>query len=138
MIFAHDDEGLTLCLYAASKVKLNLGGVPEVIEETYYPLRGNIELTLKPESKARFAVRLEFPRGRTIVSSWRTYRYVNIADEQIRNDEQRVKLFVNNEPVELNVDHGFDYRPSVVARRQIRLELPMPVRANRCRKEVAA
>lgn len=141
MIFAQEDEGLALCLYAASRTKLKLGGVPtEVIEETNYPFDGRVQLTLNGNAKARFAVRLRIP-------TWTSdrfvpgelYHYLNFSDGKSRNADEAVRLFVNDEPLEFSVDRGFatierEWSPGD----QIRLELPMPVRANACRVEVEA
>jgi uncharacterized protein len=141
MILAQDAEGLTLCLYAASRTKLKLGGVPtEVIEETNYPFDGRVQLTLNGDANARFAVRLRIP---TWISNrfvpGELYHYVNFSNENSRNRDEAVRLFVNDEPLEFSVDRGFatierEWSPGD----QIRLELPMPVRANACRDEVEA
>ena len=134
MIFAQDDDGFTLCLYAASRTKVTLGGVEtDVIEETGYPFDGRVEVTLNPAATARFAVRLRVPTwtGKQFVPG-ELYRYVDTSDE-------RVQLFVNDEAVELTVKNGMArVEREWSAGDTIRLELPMPVRMSACREEVAA
>lgn len=136
MIFVTEDGGLTLCLYAASRTTIELGGVKtEVVEETKYPFDGRVDVTLQPERPARFAVRLRVPSwtGQQFVPG-KLYRFV---DADLNEDE--VRFFVNDKPVKIEVERGF----AKVEREwssgdRLRLELPMPVRASVCRDEVEA
>ena len=136
MIFASDESGLYLGLYAASCTKLKLGGTPtEVIEATKYPYDGRVEITLRPERPAKFTVRLRIP-------TWTTDRFVpgklyHFADSNEATLPVTVK--VNGDEVKFQTANGF----AVVEREweagdRIELLLPMPVRASRCRNEVAA
>jgi DUF1680 family protein len=134
MIFAQDDEGLTLCLYAASETKVELKGTPvEVVEKTNYPFDGRVELTLNPQQPVEFAVGLRIPTwtGNQLVPG-KLYRYANFSDE-------KVELFVNDESVSFEIEKGFaKVKRTWSAGDRVRLELPMPVRANVCRTEVEA
>jgi hypothetical protein len=139
MLFATDDQGLTLCLYAASRTKLELGGVQtELVEETDYPFEGRVKLTLNPQEKVRFAVRLRIPTWTTErLVPGELYRYASEGAQA--SSGESVQLFINDEPVDVQVNHGFatvkrEWSPGD----RIRLELPMQVRANVCRAEVAA
>lgn len=134
MVFARDDEGLTLCLYAASRTTLPLGGVEtNVALETDYPFDGQVRVKFNPVEPARFAVKLRIP-------TWTTDRFV--PGELYRyaaTTEESVQIFVNDVPVDFAVDKGLarverEWSVGDV----LRLELPMPVRANTCREEVAA
>ena len=134
MIFARDDEGLTLCLYAASRTRLELGGVQtEVIEETDYPFDGQVRVTLNPAEPARFMVKLRIP-------TWTTDRFVPGELYRYRDTTgEEAKIFVNDKPVDIAIKKGL----AVVGREWtagdvLRLELPMPVRATTCHEEVAA
>ncbi|HEX6962704.1 MAG TPA: beta-L-arabinofuranosidase domain-containing protein, partial [Lacipirellula sp.] len=134
MIFAADDDGLTLCLYAASRTSVELGGVPtELVEETSYPYGGRVKLTLTPERPTKFAVRLRLPTWTTDrLVPGELYRYADAC-------EAPVQLYVNGEPQEVKVENGFatverEWSPGD----EIILELPMPVRASVCRDEVEA
>ncbi|MBA3484864.1 MAG: glycoside hydrolase family 127 protein [Pirellulales bacterium] len=141
MIFAQDEGGLTLCLYAASRAKLTLGGVAtEVIEETEYPFDGRVELTLNGEAPARFAVRLRIPTWTSDrLAPGELYRFASAGKASADAPDEGVQLFVNDTPVAVQVDRGFatiecKWSPGD----RIRLELPMPVRASVCRAEVEA
>jgi uncharacterized protein len=135
MIFATDDSGLYLGLYAASRTKLALGGVPtEVIEETDYPYDGRISLTLKPEKPTTFAIRLRVP-------TWTADRFVpgELYHYVDGRPSAPIELRVNGEPIDFKTVNGF----AVVERQwkaddRIDLTLPMSVRANQCREEVEA
>lgn len=139
MLFATDDAGLTLCLYAACRTNVTLGGVPtEVIEDTRYPFDGRVEVTLRPERPATFSVRLRVPTwtGSQFVPG-KLYRYVDSGTAA--TDGRAVQLFVNDEAVDVRVERGL----ATVEREwasgdRVRLELPMPVRASLCRDEVEA
>lgn len=140
MIFATDGDGLTLGLYAASQTTLTLGGAEtDVVEETQYPFDGRVQLTLRPERPAKFALRLRVPTwtGQQFVPG-KLYRYVDDSKDYANAAKaQPVRLCVNDEPTEFAVDRGF----AIVEREwsagdRVRLELPMPVRASVCREEV--
>ncbi len=136
MIFATDDAGLYLGLYAASRTTLTLGGVPtEVIEQTMYPYDGRVAVTLRPEHPATFAVRLRIP-------TWTGDRFVP-------GELYRYAAGVKAPPIELQVNgkriddfqivNGF----AVLKREwkegdRIKLNLPTPVRASECSDEVKA
>jgi uncharacterized protein len=133
MLFAIDDDGIYLGLYAASRTTLTVGGVAtQLIEETAYPYDGRVKLTLKPERPATFAVRLRIPTwvGDRFVPG-KLYQYVD------KLPPAAVELRVNGEPVDVDVANGF----AIVEREwrdgdAIELLLPMPVRANGCLERV--
>ncbi|WP_428305884.1 glycoside hydrolase family 127 protein [Lacipirellula sp.] len=136
MIFASDDGGLYLGLYAASRTKLTLAGTPtEVIEATKYPYDGRVDVTLRPEQPTKFAVRLRIP-------TWTTDRFVPGELYRFADTGQTapaVSVKVNGKEVEFQTAKGF----AIIEREwqaddRIELLLPMPVRASRCRNEVAA
>jgi DUF1680 family protein len=135
MIFASDDKGLYLGLYAASRTKLNLGGTPtEIVEATSYPYDGRVEVTLRPDRPTKFAVRLRIP-------TWTTDRFVpgELYRFATAGQQSPVELKINGAPVEFETKNGF----AIVDREwqtgdRIELLLPMPVRASTCRQEVVA
>jgi DUF1680 family protein len=135
MIYATDDGGLYVGLYAASRTSLMLGGVTtEIAQETSYPYDGRIVLTLTPERPARFAVRLRIPSwyGERVVPG-ELYRYETGAAAA------PVEVSVNGQPVRFATTRGF-----AVLDRQwnagdvVELKLPMTIRANVCHADVAA
>ncbi len=136
MIFATDDAGLYLGLYAASRTTLTLAGVPtEVIEETKYPYDGRVTVSLRPERPATFAVRLRIP-------TWTSDRFVpgELYRYAAGAKASPVELQVNGKRVEnFQSVNGF----ALLEREwkkgdRIKLNLPMPVRASQCRDEVEA
>ncbi|MCA9240724.1 MAG: glycoside hydrolase family 127 protein, partial [Planctomycetales bacterium] len=134
MLFAQDDDGLMLCLYASSQTTVELAGQQvELKEETGYPFDGAVKLTLTPASAARFKLRMRIPTWTTDrLTPGELYRYAN-------NPPTAVRLFVNDSTVDLRAVNGFavidrEWSPGDV----VRLELPMPVRVNTCRSEVHA
>ena len=135
MIFATDDDGLYLGLYAASRTIATLGGVPtEVIEETKYPYDGRVSVTLRPNNPASFAVRLRVP-------TWTGDRFVpgDLYRYAEGKEPPPIELRLNGEPIDFEAVDGF----AVVERQwqpgdRLEFNLPMPVRANRCRDEVEA
>ena len=59
---ASQEDGLVAAAYAPSEVQTVVRGVPvHVIEETSYPFRGEIQLTVNPESAVLFPLRLRIP-----------------------------------------------------------------------------
>jgi uncharacterized protein len=141
MLFAQDEHGLTLCLYAASRTRMDLGGVSiEITEETKYPFDGVVELTLSPDRAVEFALRLRIPTwtGDRLVPG-KLYEYVSNDEKRGDSDDPEVRLSVNGMPIDLRIERGF----AVINRTwspgdKVRLELPMPVRSNVCRDEVEA
>ena len=59
---ASPDSGLVAIAYAPSEVHTVISGVPvHVVEETSYPFRGEIQLTIEPQSPLRFPLQLRIP-----------------------------------------------------------------------------
>jgi hypothetical protein len=59
---ASPDDGLVAAAYASSEVKTMVRGVPvHVVEETSYPFRGEIQLTVNPEAATHFPLHLRIP-----------------------------------------------------------------------------
>ncbi len=61
-VYATGEDGLYVNLYVAGKVEVTIGGVKVHVEQkTRYPWDGSVELTLRPEKPAEFAVSLRMP-----------------------------------------------------------------------------
>jgi DUF1680 family protein len=60
---ATPDDGIAAVLYAPCEVRAQVkGGVPvAIVEDTEYPFRGNIRLTVNPESPVEFPLELRIP-----------------------------------------------------------------------------
>ncbi|HET9099652.1 MAG TPA: beta-L-arabinofuranosidase domain-containing protein [Acidobacteriaceae bacterium] len=55
-------DGLVAALYAPCEVRILMRGIPvQVIEETDYPFRGVVRLTIRPDSPLRFPLRFRIP-----------------------------------------------------------------------------
>ena len=55
-------DGLVAAVYAPCEVRAMVRGTPvHVIEETDYPFRGGVRLTIRPDSPLRFPLRLRIP-----------------------------------------------------------------------------
>lgn len=134
MTYAHEDNDLYLSFYAASKTRVELGGVEvEVEQETRYPASGDVNVLVTPEKPARFRVLLRIPTwtGDQFVPGF-LYRYARPARE-------RFSVAVNGESVTPVLERGFaildrEWRPGD----RIELRLPMPVRFNTCSSAVKA
>jgi DUF1680 family protein len=134
MLYASDEQGIYLGLYAASRTKVTVGGVAiEIAQRAAYPYEGRIRLQLTPERPAHFSVRLRIPTwtGDRIVPG-ELYRFAGAAAPP-------VKIRINGQPVSFETSRGF----AVLERQwnagdEIELHLPMPVRANVCDSQVAA
>ncbi|CAD7694838.1 unnamed protein product [Ostreobium quekettii] len=135
MLFATDQHGLSLCLYAACSTETTLGGVStRLTEETDYPFEGKVRLRVEPASAARFAVRLRIPTWTTDrLAPGELYHYAGGAPAS------KPRLLLNGQPIPYEIERGF----AVVEREwsgaeELLLELPTLVRANACRSEVEA
>jgi hypothetical protein len=57
-----NDDGLVAALYAPCHVRTSIRSVPvDIVEETDYPFRDNIRITLNPQQPVRFPLRLRIP-----------------------------------------------------------------------------
>ena len=59
---ASPDDGIVAAAYAPSEVHTVIRGVPVlIVEETTYPFRGEIQITVEPQSPLRFPLQLRIP-----------------------------------------------------------------------------
>jgi DUF1680 family protein len=135
MMFAQDDDGLVVCLFASGSAKMTLSGVEtHIVEETRYPFDGAVSLTINPAKPISFAVRLRAP-------TWVTDRFV--PGELYRYTPSKpspVRVLLNDSPVESAAarDGFITIQREWFPGDRVRIELPMPVRFNTCRDEVEA
>jgi uncharacterized protein len=138
MLYAQDDKGVLLCLYAGSRTTLDVGGTPVAIEqETTYPNSGRVRVTLRPATPVKFALRLRIPTwtGKQLTPG-ALYRYDDGAGA-VKGNAWR--LSVNGKPLTPEVEKGFvTLQRTWAAGDVLELVLPMPVRINVCREEVEA
>tara|TARA_A100001388_G_C28772502_1_gene504841 strand:+ start:1830 stop:4295 length:2466 start_codon:yes stop_codon:yes gene_type:complete len=132
MTYAHDDRNLYLAMYAETSTELDIGGSRLAISQTTeYPNKGRIEVSLDPQKPASFKLHLRIPTwaGEQFVPG-KLYRYLNPSSETW-------KLSVNGESVSSKTELGF----ATIDREwkkgdKVLLELPMPLRLNRCDERV--
>ena len=61
-MYAHDDNNLYICLYGQSEAVVQLAKTEVEIEQTTeYPWDGKIKITVNPEKKTNFSLRLRIP-----------------------------------------------------------------------------
>jgi len=133
--YAESGDSLYVNLFATgtAEVTLDNGISLKILQESDYPWDGNIKLTILPENKSRFTVRVRIPgwaQNQPVPSD--LYTFLTPAKES-------VTLRVNGHKVSLKLDHGY----AVVNRTwkrgdEIELNLPMPVRRVVANELVAA
>ncbi len=136
MMFAQDDAGLLVCLFASGSTKMRLGGVEtRILEKTDYPFDGAVNLTITPAKSARFAVRLRAP-------TWATDRFVpgELYRYAPSGAPSPVRVWINEAPLDAAAapDGFITIKRQWSAGDRVRLEIPMPVCFNTCRQEVEA
>ena len=124
-LYAHEGNTLYVNLFAANKaeIKLDNGHTVKLAEETKYPWDGRVRLTLHPDARSKFTVKVRVPgwaRNQAVDSD--LYKFTDHAEDS-------VTFKVNGKDAPLKLDKGY---ASVVKTWKdgdtIELNLPMPVR----------
>jgi hypothetical protein len=132
-LHAQDGAALFCLLYGQSTTIRQLGGTEVSIrQETRYPFDGAIELHVDPAEPTTFALHLRVP-------TWTGGQLVPGALYRYETPGGGWSLRVNGAEVEPELRQGFavlrrTFRPGD----RVRLDLPMPVQANRCDARVEA
>jgi len=132
MTYAHDSENLYLAMYAETSTKLKIAGTElEISQTTEYPNEGKIEVSLDPQKPTSFKLHLRIPTwaGNQFVPG-KLYHYLN-------KSKNNWKLSVNGKSISPKTELGF----ATIDRQwekgdKVLLELPMPVRLNKCDSRV--
>jgi uncharacterized protein len=122
--YSQSENTIRVNQYLASRGELLLGSNAIVLtQETRYPWDGDILITVVPEQKTDFEIKLRIPGwARNQPMPGNLYQYVD-------SPELPIRLAVNGSPVPVEIHDGY-----VSVRRQwnkndvIRLVLPMPIR----------
>lgn len=124
LIYAHDADNLYVNLYISSVAHVRMGeNQIDISQESDYPWDGTIRLSVEPQKRSSFAIKLRIPswaQGRPVPGD--LYAYPD-------SETAPVVLKVNGKVIEQQMDKGY-----VVINRewskgdQVELELPMPVR----------
>lgn len=88
-IYATSDEALWVNLYIGSETQVAVQGVPVTVkQETNYPWKGTVQLTVSPETKKNFAVKLRLP-------DWCKKYTLKVNGEEFRATEDAQYLVVD-------------------------------------------
>lgn len=119
-IYAKDAKGIYVNLFVGSETHIGLGKGQEVNikQETEYPWKGSVSLTVTPQKATRFPLHIRIPGWAQGVEN-----PFGLYQSDLKSE---VKLYVNNEPFELNIKNGYaeidrKWKPED----NVRLELPV-------------
>lgn len=134
MMYAHTDNDIYCTLYAGTSATIELGNRKvKIKQDTEYPFGETIKLEINPlENSQTFALRLRIP-------TWSTERFVpGKLYSYYGGKEETWSVFLNEKKIRAKVEKGF----AVIERKWdkgdiVELVLPMPVRFNTAREEVA-
>ena len=123
-MYAVREDAIYVNLFAKSKASMEVDGKSvHLAQETLYPWQGKIKISVEPQGKASFSIRIRVPGwARNEVIPGDLYSF-------IRHSEEEVGLKVNNQVLALEMESGY-----AVINRQwkkgdvIEFTLPMPVR----------
>ena len=133
-IYAQKNSDLYVNLFVESSTNVTLSGTPVAVKQkTKYPWDGDVRITISPEVKSKFALRVRIPgwaQNKPLPGN--LYAYEN-------SMEKAPQLFVNNEIADYSIENGY----AVLSREwnegdEIRLSLPMEVRTVRANNLVEA
>jgi len=129
-MYATDADGIYVNLYVGSKVKIEqvAGTDVEMVQETDYPWKGQVSITVNPATPTKFAVRLRMPR-----------HDVSELYQSTPNADGIEQLSVNGQTVDITASNGY----AVITRTwkagdKIDLQLPMTVQRVKGSDKIAA
>jgi uncharacterized protein len=133
LLYAYDDRGLYVNLFAASKAQIKLKQTPvSVDQQTQYPWEGSTKVVVNPERPEKFAVFMRIPGwARNEAMPGLLYRFMAKRDGAFR-------LTVNGRTAAYTLERGYARIERAWAKGDtIELNLPMPVQKVLARDEVA-
>ncbi|HEY3443015.1 MAG TPA: beta-L-arabinofuranosidase domain-containing protein [Paludibaculum sp.] len=134
-VYAKKDSSIYVNLYAAGKADIELADKRRItlIQQTEYPWKGAVRLTVQPQRASSFAIHLRIPGwARNEAAPTDLYRFADTVTAQ-------ATVKVNGVPAPMDLDKGY-----VVLNREwksgdtIELDLPMPIRRVLANDKVAA
>lgn len=133
-MYAHTDNEIYVTLYSSNSTEIQLKGCKVGVKQiSYYPFDGKVLLTIIPEKKKKFTLKLRIP-------TWAQEKFVpGELYSYVRNIPANWTIKVNGRPVKATLNKGF----ASVERRwkvgdKVELNIPMPVRFNTCIDKVKA
>jgi uncharacterized protein len=123
-IYAYDDKGIYVNLFVGSETTVPMAAHPVPIKQvTGYPWEGKVQLTLKPDKPASFALNIRIPgwaQGRPVPSD--LYQYLDKSGRKIR-------ISVNGKPVEYTLEKNYaGIQRTWKKGDEVEVDLPMEVR----------
>ena len=123
-VYAHRENVLYVNLFIRGSGTIDMANRTVTIhQETEYPWKGSLKMTVTPEVAGKFTICIRIPgwaQNRPVPSD--LYRYMN-------ESEEIAKIKVNGTPVDLTLEKGFArIKRSWEAGDVIVLSLPMPIR----------
>ncbi len=124
-LYGMTDDKLYVNLFASSTAKIDIGGAKdvEIVQETRYPWEGAVRIGVNPVWSATFTLAVRIPGwARNEAVPGGLYRFAEAS-------EQKVKLWLNNKPVEATLEKGYaifkrTWRKGDV----VTVSFPMPIR----------
>ena len=132
MTYAHDETNLYLAMYAETATELAIGGTRLAVSQTTeYPNDGRIEISLDPQKPAPFKLHLRIPTwaGNQFVPG-KLYKYLYPSPKTWKLSVNGKRVFPNTKLGFATLDREWKKGDKVL------LELPMPLRLNRCDERV--
>jgi hypothetical protein len=133
LVYAYDDRGLYVNLFADSRAQVNLKQTPVTVEQqTFYPWDGATKLMINPERNSRFAVYMRIPGwARNEAMPGLLYRFMDKRDGAFT-------LKVNGSPASYTMERGYARIERAWTKGDsVELTFPMPVEKVIARDELA-
>jgi len=102
IIYATQQDSLYVNLYISNQAKLSVSKTNVTIkQQTDFPWNGNIAVTIEPEKKTSFTLKLRIPGwAQNIVVPGNLYTYLN-------RGEEKITLTLNGKEVEYTINKGY-------------------------------
>jgi len=133
-LYAQRDNSLYVNLYVGGKVATELPSTRVVVKQTTeYPWKGNVVLSIDPETEGMFTVLLRLPgwaQGKPIPSD--LYSYVD-------DESPEIPIRINGETVDYRVEKGYAVFDRLWKKGdRVEIEFPIPVRRVKAHPKVEA
>lgn len=133
-VYAYRDKSVYINLFVNSKGEIDMSGrTVSIHQETEYPWKGTVKMTVDPEPACKFDLYVRIPgwaRNQPIPSD--LYRFMNQSDK-------KVTITVNGSPFRFKMKNGFARIDRYWKKNDmIVLDLPMPIRRVLAHDSVAA
>lgn len=119
-IYSTSADGIWVNLYVGSKTTQKIAGTKVNLQlETGYPWKGNTQLTVTPERKKAFSLRLRVP-------GWLNQPVPGTLYQYAENSKTAPRIEVNGKPVEYTMENGYAVINRTWAKGdKLSLQLPM-------------